>query len=107
MCCSHKLTLLRRTKVKLAIHHTVCCIALIDNDMKLHWMNKKLFITTSKTIKENDMYLDTLVHPKMIQYPLVMWGFCDGSIISKKTIQSHSGTTSPVSTSRKIVLVIG
>ena len=68
-------------------------------------MNKKVFVTTSKEIKENDLYLDELVHPNLIQYPLVMWGYADGK--TKKVIQSHSGTTSPVSCSRKILLVVG
>ncbi len=49
------------------------------------------------------MYLDSLVHPNLITYPLVMQGFCDAD---KKIIQSNSGTTSPVATSRKIILVI-
>jgi hypothetical protein len=82
--------------------YTRCCVALII--MKLHWMNKKLYITTSKPIKENDLYLDDLVHPILIQYPLVMRGFADDK---QKIIQSHSGTTSPVSCSRRIWLVIG
>jgi len=72
--------------------------------MKIHWIDRKLIITTSKTIKEYDMYLDSLVHPILITYPLVMQGFCDDD---KKIIQSNSGTTSPVSTSRKIILVLG
>jgi hypothetical protein len=80
-----------------------CYVALFI--MKLHWMNKKLYITTAKTIKENDLYLDDLVHPSLIQYPLVMWGFADGD--KRKVIQSHSGTTSPVSCSRRIWLVVG
>jgi hypothetical protein len=80
-----------------------CYVALII--MKLHLMNKKLYITTAKTIKENDLYLDDLVHPSLIQYPLVMWGFADGD--KQKIIQSHSGTTSPVSCSRRIWLVVG
>ena len=80
-----------------------CYVALII--MKLHWMNKKLYITTAKPIKENDLYLDDLVHPNLIQYPLVMWGFADGD--KQKIIKSHSGTTSPVSCSRRICLVIG
>jgi len=72
--------------------------------MKIHWIGKKLIITTAKTIKKYDMYLDNLVHPNLITYPLVMQGFCDAD---KKIIQSNSGTTSPVATSRKIILVIG
>jgi hypothetical protein len=35
----------------------------------------------------------------------VMWGFADGD--KQKIIQSHSGTTSPVSCSRRIWLVVG
>ena len=73
-------------------------------DMKIHWIDKKLIITTTKTIRDDDMYLDSLVHPNLITYPLVMQGFCDAD---KKIIQSNSGTTSPVATSRKILLVIG
>ena len=72
--------------------------------MKIHWIDKKLIITTTKTIRDDDMYLDSLVHPNLITYPLVMQGFCDAD---KKIIQSNSGTTSPVATSRKILLVIG
>ncbi len=73
--------------------------------LKFHIMNRKLFITTSGKIKTNDLYLDRLVHPMLITYPLVMWGFADGK--EQNIIQSHSGTTSPVKTSRKIILVIG
>lgn len=72
--------------------------------MKIHWIGRKLIITTSKIIKENDMYLDSLVHPDLITYPLVMQCFCDDD---NKIIQSNSGTTSPLSTCRKILLVIG
>lgn len=72
--------------------------------MKIHWIGRKLIVTTAKTIKEYDMYLDNLVHPNLITYPLVMQGFCDAD---KNIIQSNSGTTSPVATSRKIILVIG
>jgi hypothetical protein len=72
-------------------------------DMKIHWIERKLIITTAKIIRENDMYLDSLVNPNFITYPLVMQGFCDAD---KKIIQSNSGTTSPVATSRKIILVI-
>jgi|TARA_R110000822_G_scaffold6851_14_gene28714 hypothetical protein len=72
--------------------------------MKIHWIGRKLIITTSKTIKEYDMYLDDLVHPNLITYPLVMQGFCDSK---NKIIQSNSGTTSPVTTSRKIILILG
>ena len=72
--------------------------------MKIHWIGRKLIITTAKTIKEYDMYLDDLVHPNLITYPLVKQGFFD---TDKKIIQSNSGTTSPVATSRKIILVIG
>ena len=72
--------------------------------MKIHWIGRKLIITTSKTIKEYDMYLDDLVHPNLITYPLIMQGFCDSQ---NKIIQSNSGTTSPVTTSRKIILILG
>ena len=72
--------------------------------MKIHWIDRKLIITTAKTIKKDDIYLDSLVHPNLITYPLVMQGFCDAN---KKIIQSNSGTTSPVATSRKIILVLG
>jgi len=71
--------------------------------MKIHWINKVLYITTTKTIKENDLYLDSLVHPSLIIYPLIMQGFCDKD---KKIIQSNSGTTNPVATSRRILLMI-
>ena len=50
------------------------------------------------------MYLDCLVHPNLITYPLVMQCFFDDE---KNIIQSNSGTTSPINTSRKIILVIG
>ena len=73
-------------------------------DMKIHWIGRKLIITTAKTIRENDMYLDSLVHPNLITYPLVMQGFCDAD---NKIIQSNSGTTSPVSCSRRIWLFVG
>jgi len=72
--------------------------------MKIHLIGRRLIITTAKIIRENDMYLDCLVHPNLITYPLVMQGFCDAD---KKIIQSNSGTTSPVATSRKIILIIG
>jgi hypothetical protein len=72
--------------------------------MKLHLINKKLYITTSKAIKEDDLYLDDLVHPNLIKYPLVMCNFCDEA---KTIIQSQSGTTSPVKTSRRILFYIG
>ena len=71
--------------------------------MKIHFIGRNIIITTKKTIKENDMYLDRLVHPDFITHPLVMQGFCDSD---KNIIQSHSGTTSPMETSRKILLVI-
>lgn len=72
--------------------------------LKFHYMNKKLFITTSQVIKPNDLYLDILVHPFLIQYPLVMWDYCNDS---KTIIQSYCGTTSPINTSRRIWLIIG
>jgi hypothetical protein len=72
--------------------------------MKIHLIGRRLIITISKKIKVNDMYLDCLVHPNLITYPLVMQCFCDAD---KKIIQSNSGTTSPVATSRKIILIIG
>ncbi len=72
--------------------------------MKIHLIGRRLIITISKKIKVNDMYLDCLVHPNLITYPLVMQGFCDAD---KKIIQSNSGTTSPINTSRKIILIIG
>lgn len=72
--------------------------------MKFHWINKKLFITTSSKIKINDLYLDSLVHPKLINFPLVMMGYADNE---NNIIQSYSGTTSPVKTSRKILIIIG
>ena len=71
--------------------------------IRFHWMNRKLYVTTRQTIKEGDLYLDRLVHPVLVQYPLVMWGFCDKE---EKIIQSHMGTTSPVSSSRRIFLTI-
>ena len=82
----------------------LCCMLLNFKDMKIHCIGKKLIITTAKTIKEYDMYLDDLVHPNLITHPLVMQGFCDAD---NKIIQSNSGTTSPIATSRKIILVIG
>ena len=82
----------------------LCCMPLNFKDMKIHWIGRKLIITTAKTIRKNDMYLDSLVHPNLITHPLVMQGFCDAD---KKVIQSKSGTTSPVTTSRKIILTIG
>ena len=72
--------------------------------MKIHLIGRRLIITISKKIKVNDMYLDCLVHPNLITYPLVMQGFCDAD---KNIIQSNSGTTSPINTSRKIILIIG
>lgn len=72
--------------------------------IKLHWINKKLFITTNSKIKINDLYLDRLVHPQLINFPLVMMGYADKE---KNIIQSYSGTTSPVKTSRKILIIIG
>lgn len=72
--------------------------------IKFHWMNKKLFVTTNGKIKTNDLYLDRLVHPKLINFPLVMMGYTDNKNI---IIQSYSGTTSPVKTSRKILIIIG
>jgi hypothetical protein len=72
--------------------------------IKLHWMNKKLFITTKQKIKPKDLYLDRLVHPSLITYPLVMWDYCNKE---KTVIQSHSGTTSPVVSSRRVWLVVG
>jgi len=82
----------------------LCCMPLNFRDMKIHWIGRKLIITTAKTIRKNDMYLDSLVHPNLITYPLVMEGFCDAD---KNIIQSNSGTTSPVTTSRKIILTLG
>lgn len=79
-------------------------VCLYFKNMKIHWIGRKLIITTVKPIRENDMYLDSLVHPDLITYPLVMQGFCD---TDKKIIQSKSGTTSPVATSRKIILTLG
>jgi hypothetical protein len=72
--------------------------------MKIHLIGRRLIITISKKIKVNDMYLDSLVHPNLITYPLVMQCFFDDE---KNIIQSNSGTTSPINTSRKIILVIG
>ena len=72
--------------------------------IKFHWMNKKLFITTNHKIKPNDLYLDRLVHPFLVKYPLVMWAYTSDDY---KVIQSHSGTTSPVITSRRVWLVVG
>lgn len=66
-------------------------------------MGGKLFITTKNKIKPNDLYLDRLVHPFLITYPLVMWDYANKE---KDVIQSHSGTTSPVKSSRKVWLVI-
>ena len=72
--------------------------------MRIHLMNKKLYITTKRQIKQNDLYLDFLVHPNLVKYPLVMRCFMDNK---KKIIQSYSGTTSPISCSRRILLIIG
>jgi hypothetical protein len=72
--------------------------------IKFHYIGKKILITTNKKIKENDLYIDSLVHPNLIKYPLVMYGYCNKE---KNIIQSHSGTTSPISTSRRIFLIIG
>jgi hypothetical protein len=72
--------------------------------IKFHWMNKKLYITTNQKIKPSDLYLDRLVHPSLISYPLIMW---DYSNKEKTVIQSHSGTTSPVVSSRRVLLVVG
>lgn len=72
--------------------------------VKFHYINKKFYITTNQRIKSKDLYLDRLVHPSLIEYPLVMREYTDNT---NMTIISISGTTSPVSTSRKIVLIIG
>lgn len=72
--------------------------------IKFHLMGGKLFITTKSKIKPNDLYLDRLVHPFLITYPLVMWCYANKV---EDIIQSYSGTTSPVKTSRKVWLVAG
>lgn len=72
--------------------------------IKFYFMNKKLYITTKQKIKPNDLYLDKLVHPFLIQYPLVMWDFANKE---KTVIQSYSGTTSPVKSSMRIWIVVG
>lgn len=72
--------------------------------MRFHIVGKKLFVTNSKPIRKDDLYYDSLVHPKLITFPLVMWGFIDHKC---DTIVSQFGTTSPVKTSRRICLAIG
>ncbi|HPQ80035.1 MAG TPA: hypothetical protein PLG47_06245, partial [Candidatus Dojkabacteria bacterium] len=74
----------------------------------LGWMNARstnqtpqhLYILSSETIQEGDWYIDNLVHPNLITEPLQMKCWCN-----KQTgiIQSTVGTTSPVSTSKKII----
>lgn len=71
--------------------------------IKFNLMGGKLFVTTKSKIKPNDLYLDRLVHPFLIVYPLVMQGYANKE---KDVIQSYSGTTSPVKSSRKVWLVV-
>lgn len=68
--------------------------------MKIHYINKCVYITTNKTIHNGDHYLDSCVHPFLITEPLKKIGFCDDT---RTIIQSSVGTTSPVSSSRKII----
>lgn len=67
----------------------------------LNWRDSRhLYITSNDEIKEGDYYLDDLVHPRLITEPLKHSGY----VTETQIIQSYQGTTSPVSTSKKIIL---
>jgi hypothetical protein len=62
---------------------------------------QNIYITSNEEIKEGNWYLDNLVHPNLISYPLQHSGVL---YTNKSIIQSTTGTTSPISTSSKIIL---
>ena len=66
--------------------------------------NVNIFITSDEEIKEGDWYLDSLVHPLLINTPLKHSGIEHTYENGKIIIQSVTGTTSPIATSSKIIL---
>lgn len=65
-----------------------------------NWEYQYLYITSDEEIREGDYYIDDLVHPRLVTHPLQH----SGHVYSSNIIQSNSGTTSPISTSKKIIL---
>lgn len=98
---THKVIMLPTEKASIYLHQG----KLYNNKTTMHIPDGKqipqhLYILSSETIQEGDWYIDSLVHPNLITEPLQMKGWC-----SKKNqiIQSTVGTTSPVSTSKKVI----
>ena len=67
--------------------------------MKVWFLGEKIYLTMGKPHKR-DRYLDKLVHPDLIESPLIADNISDGTIYSK------SGTNSPISETEKIVFSI-
>ena len=65
---------------------------------------KNIYITSDEKIKNRDWYLDSLVHPLLINTPLKHSGIEHTYENGKIIIQSVTGTTSPIATSSKIIL---
>jgi len=73
-------------------------------ERNIYKIGKELFIISDEEIKKENWYLDSLVHPLLTNFPLKHSGIEYPYENGKTIIQSTTGTTSPISTSSKIIL---
>lgn len=65
---------------------------------------QNIYITSDEEIKEGNYYLDRLIHPLLTTVPLKHSGHEYSNGDMPNIIQSTAGTTSPITTSQKIIL---